>query len=74
MKKLEALPSALAEEAATLRRKVTTLEERNHRLSEQVEAMTVLFRCVAIGGSEGAKNVVGVLEGYEIFPSKKEEK
>lgn len=68
VKRLESLPGALADEAANLRRKLAAAEERNKRLEERMEAMTELFRCAALGGSEGAKTVVKVLEGYGIFP------
>jgi hypothetical protein len=72
IKHLTSLPSVLADEATSLRRKVGELESRNRRLSEQVEAMTELFRCAALGGSEGAKTVIDILDGYEIFPPPKE--
>ena len=73
IKRLHGLPQALADEAANLRRKVTSLEERNRKLSDQVEAMTEMFRYAALGGSKAAKTIVSTLEGYEIFPPAKQE-
>ncbi len=68
IKRLKALPSVLADEAASLRRKVTSLEERSSRQREMIEAMSEMFRSAAVGGNEGAKTVVSILEGYELFP------
>lgn len=70
---LEALPDTLANEVVHLRARVAELRKRNRDLGSQVEAMTELFRYAAIGGSEGAKKIVEILDGYEIFPGKKSE-
>ncbi len=72
IKRLEVAAEPAIEEVVRSRRKIKDLEERCRRLSEQVEAMTEMFRSAAIGGNDGAKVVVSILEGYEIFQKSEE--
>lgn len=65
---LEQRSESAVGEAARCRQKLDQERERCRRLSEQNEAMVEIFRRAATGGSDVAKTVVGVLEGYDFFP------
>jgi hypothetical protein len=67
IKHLEFRSEPAIEEAARCRSKATQLEERNRKLSDQIQAMGEMFRYAALGGSDVAKTVVRILEDYEIY-------
>ena len=55
------------EETARLRKEIEPLREKSRRLSASNEALLEIFKCAGNGGLDLAKQIVKILEGYEIF-------
>jgi hypothetical protein len=70
IRRLEIANEPAVNEIVMLRQKNNQLAEQMRRVSTANEAMRELFRCASVGGSDYAKAVVDVLDGYEIFPER----
>ncbi len=69
IQRLEHAKEPLIDEIVRRRREASSLNDKCRRLSESLEAVMEILRAAGRGGSDYARTVVGVLEGYEIFRS-----